>query len=157
MMILQAPDIRQNLPFFLDHFSQMSKDDIYCRFLHTVSPDSIRTWLLSYDTESSFHTWFIVEKENDGTFSGIAQISYESVDRSKAEIAISVLEPYRGRGLALALINEAVRLLKLDKTKEANFNCHIENHSCRSVFRKAGFIGAFDHDQDVFIGKLNLE
>lgn len=157
MMILLARDIRQNLPFFLNHFSLMSKDDIYCRFLHTVSPDSIRTWLLSYDTESSFHTWFVVEKEDDGTFSGIAQISYEGDDRSKAEIAISVLEPYRGRGLALALINEAVRLLKLEKAKEASFNCNVGNHACRSVFGRAGFTGAYDHDQEVFIGKLELE
>lgn len=156
-MILKAPEIRENLPFFLNHFSKMSKDDIYCRFFYTVSSDGIRSWLLSFDESSQYHTWFIVEESDDGEFVGLAQISYEGDNQTKAEIAISVLPQARGKGIAFQLISTAVESLKLLGAKEATFQCNLQNHACRRVFEKAGFTGSYNSDQEVFIGTLNLE
>lgn len=156
MILIQASEIRESLPFFLDHFGKMTKDEIYCRFLHYVTPDSIRDWLLSFESHAPFKTWFLVNQETDGVFSCVVQVSQEVDKPSQVEIAISVLPAFQNKGMGFKAIEEALEFARTIPATSAVFNCSFENRSCRQLFSKAGFNVVFDHDQRVFTGQLNV-
>jgi GNAT superfamily N-acetyltransferase len=153
--ILTGNDVRENLPFFIDHFSKMSSDDIYCRFFHSIKPDALREWLimLSDDHETRHH--FFITEESSGGYSSIVQLTINTHTMG-GEVSVSVLPHHQKRGLASLGIDAVIEFAKSVGLTSLHFHCMLQNHPCRKLFALKGFSGEFDHELDCFVGSLIL-
>lgn len=157
MKIIFSNQIRENLPFFLNHYFALSSDDRYMRFFHTMTPSAIRDWLLSYDNiDNPVKTFFIVNQEETGEFSGIVQISTQKHQIDTCEIAISVIPSFQRKGLAKTLISRSLELLKALDFKEVLFSCDLQNITCRTLMEGQGFTGKYNFDEQCYNGKLKI-
>jgi RimJ/RimL family protein N-acetyltransferase len=153
--ILTGNDVRENLPFFIDHFSQMTSDDIYCRFFHSIRPDALREWLITLNEDHETRHHFFVSEEPSGEYSSIVQLSINS-HTSSAEVSVSVLPQYQKRGLASMGLDAAISFSRDIGLHSLHFTCMLGNQKCRKLFALKGFTGAYDPDMDGFAGSLTL-
>jgi len=85
--------IEENMDLFLEHFSGLSSEDCYFRFLHSVNLGSIRDWLLGLKNSKDLNMFFVVSE--DEKVASLCQLSINQETKT-AEIAISTLPEFRG-------------------------------------------------------------
>lgn len=145
--------VRENLHLFLEHFGNLTPEDRYCRFFHTMGPDAIRSWLLDM-TEVPFSHFLIVEEAGDGSFTGVAQLAKED---DIGEIAISVVPNCRGKGIAYRLVSAAISTARVLGLKKVYFKCEMGNRACRNLYSSLGFVSEYNQTEECIEGYLNLE
>ena len=146
--------VRDYLVQFLGHFNQLSSEDRYCRFFHTLGPEAIRDWLLR-TTETPYSNYFFVEKDEDGKFTGIAQLAIDP-ETLTGEIAISVLPEYRKQAVATRLILESIDAARGMKLKSVHYQCETGNQACRRLYANLGFSAKYDSQNECIVGTLPL-
>jgi GNAT superfamily N-acetyltransferase len=159
-MIIQGSDVRQFLPQFLEHFEALTCDDRYNRFFHTMSPEAIRDWLLSIEGRGNEkHLFIVVIDESDaylhGRFVGIAQIAIHT-DTMDGDVAVSVIPEFQKRGIGTQMLQESIRMAREAKLHSLHFNCEMQNHKCRDLYTKMGFISAYNPAEYCICGTLQL-
>ena len=87
------------------HFCRLSTFDRYCRFFSATSAEGIRAIVDRFDwsrlcAAGAFH---------DGRIVGIGELGWENLKPAVAEVAFSVEETWRKKGLATRLINEVIK------------------------------------------------
>ena len=153
-MKIDKSDVRRYLPQFLDHYNKLSSTDRYCRFLNTMSPDAIRSWLMqTVDTPDS--NYFFVIPDEDDWFVAVAQLFIDKYS-SRGIIAISVLEEYRGKGYGKQLIKEIIVEAKKLYLSFLTFECSYSNHASRKLFESVGFTIKYNSEMQMYTGALNL-
>lgn len=155
MVTVLGLNVRDNLDNFLDHFSQLTTEDRYCRFFHTTTPSAIRDWLMRVADSAANHT-FIVEEDGFGRYDGIAQLAVDT-SGNFGDIAISVLPNRRGQGTAKALVAESINKARLLGLRKVTFQCETGNQACRRLFEGLGFNASYDPEQGCISGHLLLE
>lgn len=145
---------RDYLPQFLDHYSNLTPDDRYHRFFHTMGPSAIRDWMLTV-TERPYSHYFFVKENEVGQFDGLVMLGIEPNDQGN--VAVSVLPEARGRGLGQSFIEEAIDAAKKMKLKTLVFECLMENYCSQRLFEKMGFTCKYDTEQQCMVGHLDLE
>lgn len=153
MKTIVNQEVRQNLHLFLEHFGNLTSEDRYCRFFHTMGPSAIRSWLLEM-TEVPNSNFFFVEEDEDGKFIGVAQLAIES---NSGEIAISVLPEHRGKGFASYLVSVAIKAARALSLKQVFFKCELGNRACRNLYDSLGFSSTYNQNEECIEGYLNLE
>jgi len=153
MTMISSQMVRQHLDQFLDHFSNLTSQDRYCRFSHTMSPDAIRDWLLKLGEDPHSHYFFIEEHNNQ--FIGISQLSLNA-DRTIGEIGISVHPDYRGMGISQKMIKEIFLAAKDKNLSQVGFQCELGNTNCKKLFTNLGFTINYDSDEQCIKGFLKL-
>ena len=88
-------------PALLAHFLALSAEDRHLRFGCTVADVSIERHVAGIDFT---HDAVFSMNGHSRHFEGIAHLAF---DKNHAELGISVLEPYRGRGIGTALVSRA--------------------------------------------------
>lgn len=146
--------VRDNLHLFLEHFSQLTPEDKYCRFFHTVGPDAIRSWLLE-TTEVPNEHYFFVEEDESELFIGVAQLSIEK-NQVEAEIAISVVPQARGKGVASNLILSAISFGRSLGLKKITFKCELANFACKRLYKSIGFSLDYSIPEDCIVGYIEV-
>lgn len=154
-MIIRGSEVRQYLSQFLQHFSDLTKEDRYNRFFHTVSIDSIRDWLLSLeDRETEEHVFKVIIGDDD-EFQGIAQLACHKAT-GEGDMSLSVIPQCQRMGLGERLLEGIVEIAKEKELKSLNFICELGNHGSRNLCSKMGFNYAYDPEQECISGSLNL-
>ena len=88
-------------PALLAHFLALGAEDRHLRFGCSVADASIERYVAGIDFNRD--ALFSVNAHSR-YFEGIAHLAF---DKNHAELGISVLEPYRGRGIGTALVSRA--------------------------------------------------
>jgi L-amino acid N-acyltransferase YncA len=135
MKVFGISGVREYLAGMLDHFSSLTSCDRYNRFFHTTSPEAIRDWLMSLETDQDCDHIFIVEEAEDYTILGLAQLAIYR-ENQVAELSVSVLPDFRRNGLATSLIQNLINIADAWKVKEIVASSEPENVSIAEMLSK---------------------
>lgn len=155
MITILGYNVRDTLDKFLWHFNHLTAEDRYCRFFSTLSAGAIRDWLIGVVDSDQHHT-FIVSEDAKGNYTGIAQLAVNTVENT-ADMTISVIPEVRGKGVAKALVSEAIDKARFLKLSKITFQCELGNIPCRKLYESLGFTTAYDSEQRCVNGYLIFE
>lgn len=154
-MIIHGSDVRQYLPQFLQHFAELTCDDRYNRFFHTVSPEAIRDWLLSIEERDDEKYIFNVVDDDQGKFVGIVQLAIHK-ERMDGDVSVSVVPDAQRKGIGALMLQNIINIAKENVVHTLRFNCEHGNHKCRSLYTKMGFASYYDTNEQCVCGSLQL-
>jgi RimJ/RimL family protein N-acetyltransferase len=121
------------LDLYRDHLLRLGAADRRLRFGATVGDETIEAFVARispWDTR-------IIARFND-RLEVVAAVQVTVVDGPLAELAFSVDEAERGRGLGTALMRRALLWARNRGIRRLCLYCRAENHAMRRIARRAG-------------------
>lgn len=119
-------------PRLLAHLLALGPEDRHLRFGHTLSDDGIRKYVEGIDL--SRDVVFVVT-DADLAIIGAAHLARKEDD---AELGVSVLPAYRGRGIGAALLERSAARVRNWGVRVLFMNCLVENTTMMNLARKQG-------------------
>jgi GNAT superfamily N-acetyltransferase len=131
--------VRLHLPAdraaFEQHFGALSDEDLRLRFCTTVARESV-VWYLDRLQQTGLPSYGIF---NPGLeLVALGQFARISPSEPALEVGLSVLEHYRRKGLAAALLNRAASYARSRRMKELVVHCLADNAPMLSLARRIG-------------------
>ncbi len=120
------------LPRYRDHLLRLGANDRRLRFGCSISDEGIIDFV---DRLSPLDTRVLAYTGPDLAVVGAVQVTTTSWQA--VEFAFSVEAPYRGRGIATALLERASLWARNRGIRQAYVQCLAENHAMRRIARKA--------------------
>lgn len=119
-------------PKLQDHFLRLDANDVRLRFGAPLGPDAIAAYVeaIDFDTDAVFGVY---EDEL-----GLAAAAHVAFGPEGAELGVSVLPGYRGRGIGSALFARAVEHARNRFVTRMYMHCLSENAAMMHIARKSG-------------------
>jgi GNAT superfamily N-acetyltransferase len=114
------------------HFAALGADDLRRRFCHTISPDGVAAWLDSL-TPTGVSSYGIFNPALELVAVGQFGASGRDLD-----VGLSVLSPYRRKGLAAALLYRAASFARTRALTAVVVHCLADNGPMLSLARRIG-------------------
>jgi ribosomal protein S18 acetylase RimI-like enzyme len=124
--------IELDRPELQKHFLSLDRDDRRLRFGASISDDGLRAYVDRLDFERD--GLFAVQDED----LDVAAVVHVATTGKSAELGLSVLPQWRGRGLGNALLTRAVTFLRNRGANEVFVHCLSENGAMMHLARKNG-------------------
>jgi GNAT superfamily N-acetyltransferase len=119
-------------PRLLAHLLALGPEDRHLRFGHALSDDGIENYVAGIDL---LRDVVFVVTDTDLTIIGAAHLARKETD---AELGVSVLPEYRGRGIGAALLARAAARVRNWGVRVLFMNCLVENATMMNLARKQG-------------------
>jgi RimJ/RimL family protein N-acetyltransferase len=134
----------------MNHYTSLSKEDLYMRFMSTVSTNVIKEWVMSAVSKGGY---FILLKDQTDDLIAVGCLTDVN---NYPSIAISISPSFRNIGLASKLINKIIDVAKENNVKTLHFECLRDNSACRKAFSKLGFESKYNFEIGCVEGYLTL-
>ena len=119
-------------PKLRDHFLRLDANDIRLRFGAPLGPDGVAAYVqgIDFDTDAVFGVY-----EDELELAAAAHVAFGP---DGAELGVSVLPGYRGRGIGSALFARAVEHARNRFVTRMYMHCLSENAAMMHIARKSG-------------------
>ncbi len=152
MMVIHKDKIEQHLPTLVNHFSQLSKQDCYYRFFHTINIAAIERWL-SHLPYTPYENILFISKVDDKII-GLGQLSVDT--NNNGEIALSVVPNERNKKIGQTLLAFIIGYAKQITLNSLTYQCEPDNIICRKIFDNFGFNSKYSREHECVVGQLPL-
>lgn len=133
-------------PRLLAHLLALGPEDRHLRFGHTLSDQGIRAYVEGIDLT---HDVVFVVTDAELAVIGAAHLARKE---NAAELGVSVLPDYRGRGIGAALLARSAARVRNWGVRVLFMNCLVENATMMSLARKQGMTIVVDGaDAEAFV------
>jgi GNAT superfamily N-acetyltransferase len=148
------------------------RDSFVATFGHLYSDDDLGTFLagitpVAFEQELADPCFAFRLAEEDGALAGFAKLGPDDLPGATPHsielYQLYVLEPWKGRGIAAALMDWAIAAARGRGAAELRLTVYIDNHRARRFYEKYGFaeVGKYvfmvgSHEDDDRIMRLEL-
>jgi len=133
-------------PALLEHFTQLPAEDIRLRFGTTFGPESIAKYVdgIDFDDDAVFGVY-----DDDLRLTGVVHAAFSG---DSAELGLSVLPGYRGKGIGSSLFARAVEHARNRFVTRLYMHCLSENSAMMHIAKKSGMTICIDTGEaDAFL------
>jgi L-amino acid N-acyltransferase YncA len=120
-----------------DHFSRLSAETRYRRFLGNVSvltPSQLRLF-----TELDHHlAEALVAVGPEGEIEGVARYAAQPGRSGIAEVAVTIADEWQGRGVGTALLQRLMHRARAEGFERFTASCFATNREMINLFREVG-------------------
>ena len=133
-------------PKLVGHFLKLAPEDLRLRFGGPLAPEAIAAYVEGIDFASDAVVG-VHDEELD--LAGVAHVAFGT---EAAELGVSVLPHYRGKGIGSALFARAVEHARNRFVTRIYMHCLAENAAMMHIARKAGMTICVDQGEaDAFV------
>jgi ribosomal protein S18 acetylase RimI-like enzyme len=152
--------------------AELFRESFIATFGHLYSADDLGTFLagvtdLAFEAELTDPRFVFRLAEEDGALAGFAKLGPDDLPEAASDgielYQLYVLEPWKGRGIAAALMDWAIATARRQGASELRLTVYIDNHRARRFYERHGFeeVGKFvfmvgNHADDDRIMRLAL-
>lgn len=146
-------NIEQYKDQIINHFSSMSKEDIYLRFMRRMNEYLLNDWFDNIVNNDHTHHLFVLLLNDDNIVKGIGQLSI-GVGNLSGELALSIDDEVKGNGYASQIMSILISEAKRVNLKEVIIMCNRNNHAMYKIAKNNNFFITYEYDD--FVGTLAL-
>ncbi len=147
MKIINQTELKNYSDQIRNHFFSLSLNDRNLRFCYPITDHALNEYIDDMINKEKDADYLLIIIDN--ILIGFAQICY--YNENTAELALSVIEEYRGLKIGKLIFEWGMKLAK-EKNKVIFISCKSSNKPVTSMMRKNGFKITFEDSEA--IGRL---
>lgn len=147
LKIINQTELKNYSDQIHDHFFSLSSNDRNLRFCYPITDHALNEYIDDMINKEKDADYLLIIIDN--ILIGFAQLCY--YNENTAELALSVIEEYRGLKIGKLIFEWWVELAK-EKNKVIFISCKSSNKQVTSMMRKNGFKITFEDSEA--IGRL---